>query len=73
MKVAEDKIKLVEAQAETDKAKAVIEAKSKTVKEYKALSEFEAEVIESFLVAYGYSFDTCKAQVVHFFPEIDVN
>ena len=35
--------------------------------------EFEAKVIECFLVVYGYGFGTCKAQVVHLFLKIDIN
>nr|XP_029116145.1 uncharacterized protein LOC105059422 isoform X1 [Elaeis guineensis] len=63
----------MEAQAEADKAKAVAEAKLKAVEEYKASAEFEAKVTEGSSVVFGYGFDACKAQVAHFFPEMDVS
>ena len=50
-----------------DKASTVVEFKMKAIKEFKTSGKFKAEVIKCSITAYGFGFDTCKAQLAYFF------
>ncbi|KAG1334840.1 hypothetical protein COCNU_03G009590 [Cocos nucifera] len=71
-RVVEEKVRLTKARVEAKK-KAIAEAKMKAIDEFWALLDFEAEVTEESMVAYWYGFQACKAQVTHYFPEVDVS
>ena len=52
---------MIEAQMETKKVKAIAEAKMKVIKEFNASPDFEVEIAEGSIVAYGYGFKACRA------------
>lgn len=43
------------------------------MEEYKALGDFEVEVVKGSAAAYGYSFEDCQAQVHRLFLQVDAN
>ncbi|EHA8590533.1 hypothetical protein COCNU_scaffold020044G000010 [Cocos nucifera] len=73
IKAAEEKIKLVEAQAEVEKMKPTAEAKMKAIDKFRALSDFEAEIVEGSMVTYVDEFDAGKARAIRSFPKINVS
>nr|XP_019702995.1 uncharacterized protein LOC109505169 [Elaeis guineensis] len=72
IKAIEDKVKLVESRVEIEKSKAIVEAKLKAIDDFKASSNFEAEVMEGSTVVYMYRFQACKALVARLFSKVDV-
>ncbi|KAG1331963.1 centromere-associated protein E [Cocos nucifera] len=60
VKAVEDRVVLIRAKVEEEKAKAIIEAKLKGIEEFKASIEFENEVTEGSSVAYIYDFEAYK-------------
>ncbi|EHA8590594.1 hypothetical protein COCNU_scaffold020699G000010 [Cocos nucifera] len=62
-KAIEDKVELIKATVEEEKAKVIAEAKLKGIMEYKASAKFDDEVAEGFSVAYIYIFNACKAHL----------
>lgn len=42
------------------------------MEQYKVFVDFEAKAMESFIMSYTYSFDAYKAQVIKFFPEVNI-
>ncbi|KAG1360731.1 putative serine/threonine-protein kinase BLUS1-like [Cocos nucifera] len=73
VRVTEDKVELIKAKAEEEKAKAIVEARLKGIKEFKASAEFENEVTEGSLVAYVYSFKAYKACMGRMVPKLDLS
>ncbi|KAG1362838.1 putative shewanella-like protein phosphatase 2 [Cocos nucifera] len=63
IKAVEERVKLIEARAKVEKAKGVIEAKLKDIKEFRAFEEFKNEVAEGSSVVYEYGFEAYKEGV----------
>ncbi|EHA8589916.1 hypothetical protein COCNU_scaffold013426G000020 [Cocos nucifera] len=73
IKASKEKEKLIKAQAEVEKLKAVAKAKFNAIEEFKVFADFEAKVTNGSSVAYEYRFEACKAWVTQLFLGVDVS
>ncbi|KAG1369822.1 hypothetical protein COCNU_15G001880 [Cocos nucifera] len=71
VKATKDRRELIKAKE--DKAKAIVEAKLKGIKEFKALVEFENDVVEGSSVAYMYDFEAYKRCLDRRIPKLNLS
>ncbi|KAG1363299.1 hypothetical protein COCNU_11G001260 [Cocos nucifera] len=71
-KVAKAKLMMSKERAAEERSSTITEAKLKIMEENKASRAFEAEIVEGSALAFAMRFDLCNAQVVWFFPKVDV-